>query len=70
MPPGPFGFGYKIWGPLDVRSAVMHKIFPSLPLSNSVAAPAITRAEVAQAWLTMGPVMPSAPIMAATQGAP
>ncbi|MHC4514609.1 MAG: hypothetical protein ACYS5W_13015 [Planctomycetota bacterium] len=41
-----------------------------MPVSSSAAAVANTRAEVAQAWEMLGPVIPSAPIMPANHGAP
>jgi hypothetical protein len=59
-----------MWGPLLVRSQVTPSVQVCMPVSSSAAAVANTRAEVAQAWEMLGPVIPSAPIMPANHGAP
>jgi hypothetical protein len=55
---------------LLTRSAATASTAVRAPSSISAAAVATTRAEVAQAWDKVGPVMPAAPIIPASQGAP
>ena len=68
--PGASGLGHTRCGPLLVRSAVMARRHRPGSSSTSMAPLATTRADVAQAWLIVGPVRPPAPIMPATQPAP
>ena len=57
-------------GALLVRSHSSARTAEWPPVSISIAAAAITLPEVAHAWLMVGPVMPGAPIIPATHGAP
>ena len=68
--PGASGVGYTRRGPLEHLSAHMTRMFLCLPTSTEFTAVAMVFAPVAHAWLIMGPVACSAPIMDASHGVP